>query len=118
MPFMLFDPSMIILIPALIFAMWAQWKVPRTYTEDSKIRASKGRTGRDVAGAILDRNGLTDVEVREVGGLLSDHYDPRTRTVNLSSQHYREPSLAGIAVGAHEVGHAIQHATGYAPLGF
>jgi len=118
MPFMLFDPSMIILIPALIFAMWAQWKVQRTYQEYSKIRASNGLTGRDMARAILDRNGLTDVEVREVGGLLSDHYDPRTRTVNLSSQNYREPSLAGIAVGAHEVGHAIQHATGYAPLGF
>src|SRR5262245_36459899 len=116
MPFGLFDPTMIILIPALIFAMWAQWKVQHTYQQYMRIRAANGMTGRDMAQAILVRNGLSGVEVREVAGMLSDHYDPRTRTVNLSSHNFREPSLAAIAVGAHEVGHALQHARGYAPL--
>jgi Zn-dependent membrane protease YugP len=118
MPFGFFDPTFLIVLPAFALAMWAQWKVSRTYQEYARIRAANGMTGRDMARAILVRNGLSDVEVREVGGVLSDHYDPRTKTVNLSPQNYRESSLAAIAVGAHEVGHAIQHARGYVPLGF
>ena len=113
---MFFDSTMVLLIPALIFAMWAQWKVQHTYQKFSKVRAANGLTGRQVAQAIMTRNGITDVEIEEVQGVLSDHYDPRVKKVRLSSHNYREPSLAAIAVGAHEVGHVLQHAQGYVPL--
>jgi len=115
MPFM-FDPTMIILIPAMIFAVWAQWKVQHTYSKWSRVRAASGRTGREMAQAIMSRNGVADVAVEEVGGVLSDHYDPRVKKVRLSHHNYSEPSIAAIAVGAHEVGHVLQHAQGYAPL--
>ncbi len=120
MPFMPFgffyDPSMILVLPALAFAMWAQWKVQSTYRKYSQIRAANGLTGRQMAEAIMRRNGIDDVAVEEVGGVLSDHYDPRSKRVRLSVQNYEEPSLAAIAVGAHEVGHVLQHAQGYIPL--
>jgi hypothetical protein len=116
MPFGFFDPTMILLIPALIFAMWAQWKVQHTYQKWSRVRAAGGMNGQQMARAIMTRNGVHDVAVEEVGGVLSDHYDPRTKKVRLSSHNFREPSIAAIAVGAHEVGHVLQHAQGYAPL--
>lgn len=116
MPFMMFDPTMLLLIPALIFAMWAQFKVQSTYKKYSQVRASNGRTGAEIAKTILNMNGVRDVEVEEVGGVLSDHYDPRVKKVRLSSHNFREPSIAGTAVAAHEVGHALQHAQGYVPL--
>ena len=116
MPFGFFDPTYLLVIPALIFAMWAQWKVQHTYAQYSRIRAVNGLTGREMAKAIMDRNGVHDVRVEEVAGVLSDHYDPRTKVVRLSSANYQESSLAAIAVGAHEVGHVLQHAQGYAPL--
>jgi Zn-dependent membrane protease YugP len=116
MPFLFFDPTMILLIPALIFAMWAQWKVQHTYQKFSKLRAANGRTGREMASYILQRNGLTDVPVEETQGFLADHYDPRTRSVHLSPHNYRTNSIAAIAVAAHEVGHAIQHSHSFAPL--
>ena len=111
-----FDPSMLLLIPALIFAFWAQWKVQHTYKKFSRVSAANGRSGREMALAIMARNGVSDVAVEEVGGVLSDHYDPRVKKVRLSSHNYREPSIASIAVAAHEVGHVLQHAQGYAPL--
>ena len=117
MPFGFFDPSMLLVLPALVFAMWAQWKVQHTYQKYSKIRAANGLTGRQMAQAIMTRNGISDVSIEEVGGVLSDHYDPRIRKVRLSAHNYEESSLAAIAVGAHEVGHVLQHAQGYAPLG-
>ena len=116
MPFGFFDPTMLLVLPALVFAMWAQWKVQSTYQKYSKIRAANGLTGREMAEAIMRRNGVTDVAIEEVGGVLSDHYDPRIKRVRLSSHNYEESSLAAIAVGAHEVGHVLQHAQGYAPL--
>jgi hypothetical protein len=116
MPFMFFDPTMILLIPAMLFAMWAQWKVQHTYNEMSKVRAANGLTGREMAKAIMTRNGITDVAIEEVGGVLSDHFDPGTKKVRLSSTNYGGSSLASIAVAAHEVGHVLQHAQGYAPL--
>ncbi len=115
-PFMFFDPTMILVLPALFFAMWAQWKVQRTYQKYAQVRAANGLTGRQMAEAIMRRNGITDVAVEEVGGVLSDHYDPRTRKVSLSQSNYEEPSLASIAVAAHEVGHVLQHHEGYLPL--
>src|SRR5437867_3343524 len=117
MPFGFFDPTYLMVLPALIFAMWAQWKVQHTYQEYSRIRAANGLTGSQMAKAIMDRNGIQDVTIEEVGGMLSDHFDPRAKAVRLSSANFREPSLAAIAVGAHEVGHVLQHAQGYFPLG-
>jgi Zn-dependent membrane protease YugP len=111
-----FDPTMLLLIPALIFAFWAQWKVQHTYDKFSRVPAANGLTGRDMARAIMNRNGVHDVEVEEVGGVLSDHYDPRVKKVRLSTGNFRSASVAAIAVGAHEVGHVLQHAQGYAPL--
>ena len=116
MPFGFFDPTMLLVLPALIFAMWAQWKVQHTYQKYSKVPAANGLTGAEMAMSIMKRNGVNDVKIEEVGGVLSDHYDPRVKVVRLSSHNFRESSIAGIAVGAHEVGHVLQHAQGYMPL--
>ena len=112
-----FDPTYILMLPALAFALWAQWKVQSTYRRWSAVRAAAGIRGRDMARSIMVRNGITDVAVDEVPGALSDHYDPRNKTVSLSSGNYGGDSIASIAVAAHEVGHVLQHAQGYAPLG-
>ena len=111
-----YDPTFVLLLPAMVFAMWAQWKVQHTYAEMSKVRAANGMTGAAMAKDIMRRNGVTDVAVEEVGGVLSDHYDPRSKTVRLSSGIARGDSVASIAVAAHEVGHVLQHAQGYVPL--
>jgi uncharacterized protein len=103
--------GLIILIP-----LFAQMKVKRAYKKYSKVPNSSGMTGAQVARRILDQNGLYDVTVEEVGGTLSDHYDPRSKTVRLSSENYHGHSVAGAAVAAHEVGHAMQDAENYAPL--
>lgn len=114
MPF--WDPTMLLLIPAMILAFYAQTKVKSTYQKYSEILASSRRTGRDIARTILSQNGITDVEVVQGEGFLSDHYDPIKKVVRLSPHNFSEPSVAAISVAAHEVGHAIQHAKGYAPL--
>lgn len=114
MPF--WDPTMLLLIPGMILAFYAQTKVKSTYEKYSEILASSRRTGRDIARTILSQNGITDVEVVEGEGFLSDHYDPIKKVVRLSPHNFSEPSVAAISVAAHEVGHAIQHAKGYAPL--
>ena len=116
MPFFFYDPTFALLIPAMIFAMWAQWKVQSTYNKMSQVRAANGLTGREMAMSIMRRNGISDVAIEEVGGTLSDHYDPRVKKVRLSANNYEGDSLASIAVAAHEVGHVMQHAQGYAPL--
>ena len=110
------DPTFLLLIPAMIFAFWAQWKVQHTYQKFARVAAANGRTGREMALAIMDRNGVADVAVEEVGGMLSDHYDPRVKKVRLSSHNYSDRSISAIAVAAHEVGHVLQHAQGYFPL--
>jgi Zn-dependent membrane protease YugP len=115
---MFWDPTMILLIPGMILAFYAQSKVKSTYRKFSEVRAANGRSGRDVAQMILRQNGIQDVEVEVGEGFLSDHYDPIHKKVRLSPHNYHEPSISGIAVAAHEVGHAIQHAHGYAPLRF
>jgi uncharacterized protein len=116
MPFLFFDPTMILLFPAMIFALWAQWKVQHTFQQMSEVKAANGLTGRAMAEAIMRRNGISDVAVEPVDGVLSDHFDPRTKKVRLSLSNYQGSSLASIAVAAHEVGHVLQHAQGYAPL--
>ncbi len=114
---MYFDQTMLLLIPALILAFYAQAKVKSTYAKYSKIPArSWGKPGRMISEAILRQNGIHDVDVRMVEGVLSDHYDPRDKTVNLSPHNYNESSIAAVSVAAHETGHAIQHHVSYAPL--
>lgn len=115
---MFFDPTFLLLIPAMIFAFWAQSRVKSTFEKYSRVRASNGLTGREMARQIMARNGITDVAVEPVGGMLSDHYDPRVRKVRLSEPNYAGDSISSIAVAAHEVGHVIQHHSGYFPLAF
>lgn len=114
-----FDSSYIIyLLIALIVPMLAQGYLSSTFNQYLRVRASSGLTGADVARRILDRNGLQHVHLTEVGGRLSDHYDPTRKTVRLSRDIYHGTSIAALAVAAHECGHAIQHANAYAPLQF
>ena len=110
------DPTMVLLIPAMILAMYAQMKVNSTYHHYSQIASQRGMTGADVARYILNKNGLYDIPIERVQGQLSDHYDPRSRVVRLSQGVYDSTSIAALGVAAHEVGHAIQHDTGYMPL--
>ncbi len=100
----------------LILPIYAQLKVKSTYRKFSQVPASKGMTGAQVARMILDHHGLSDVRVVPTQGILSDHYNPATKTVALSEDNYYNSSLAGIAVAAHEVGHAIQHKEAYSFL--
>lgn len=108
--------SMIILIPAIIFAMYAQARVKTTFSKYLRVRNIRHITGHEAARKILDRNGLSNVEIEYSKGSLSDHYDPRKRILRLSSDVYNGTSIASVSVAAHESGHAIQHAKGYAPL--
>ena len=110
------DWTILIVLPAMIFAMWAQMNVTSTFEKYSKEITHSGKTGADAARALLDANGLYDVGIAEVSGKLSDHYDPRNKTLFLSNEVYNSRSAAAIGVACHEAGHAIQHATGYAPL--
>ena len=111
-----YDPTYIIIIPAIIFALIAQINVTSTFQKYSKVRNARGFTGRDVARQILDNNGLYNVRIEQVSGNLSDHYDPRNNVVRLSDSVYNSSSVAAIGVAAHEVGHAIQHSQGYTPI--
>lgn len=111
-----FDPTFIILIPAMIFAFVAQAKVNSAYNNYSKVRNRRGITGAQAARAILDSNGLADVPIELTNGRLSDHYDPSKRIMRLSAGVYNEASIASVAIAAHESGHAIQHSQKYAPL--
>ncbi len=113
-----FDPTMILLIPSIILAMYAQMKVRSTFAKYLRVGSKKGYTGYQVARYILDNNGMGDVPVDMARGRLSDHYDPRKRVVRLSNDVYHGHSMASISVAAHETGHAIQHANGYIPLSF
>ncbi|MBS1260889.1 MAG: hypothetical protein MAG453_00205 [Calditrichaeota bacterium] len=113
-----FDWTIVLLIPAIILSIWAQNKVKSAYRKYSQVRASAGLTGEQVARRILYNHGMQDVEVAEHKGMLSDHYDPRKRVVALSEANHGRPTVAGMAIAAHEVGHAIQHAKGYAMLRF
>lgn len=112
-----FDRTMWLLLPALLVAFWAQAKVSNTFARYSRIRSRRGLTGAQVARAILDQAGLERVAVEPIPGNLTDHYDPRLKKVRLSQPVYAADSLAALGVAAHETGHALQHASGYAPLG-
>lgn len=113
---MFFDSSFIILIPAMIIAAWAQFKVSSTFNKYSKYGSRNGYTGAQVARMLLDSNGLYDVPVEVVPGRLTDHYDPSKRVMRLSQEVYYGNSVASIGVAAHETGHAIQHKERYTAL--
>ncbi|AFM42567.1 putative Zn-dependent protease [Desulfosporosinus acidiphilus SJ4] len=113
---MFWDPTMVLLIPAILLSLYAQYKISSAYNHYSKIRAQSGLTGAQAARALLNSRGLYDVNVEAIRGNLSDHYDPRTRVISLSEDVYYGNSLASVAVAAHETGHALQHSSGYVPL--
>lgn len=110
--------STIIFLIAIAFTMYAQSKVNSNFNRYSKVRNQRGITGAQAARAVLDANGLTNVEIEQVSGSLTDHYDPRKRVLRLSQTVYGVESVAAISVACHEAGHAIQHAEKYAPLTF
>ena len=99
-----------------IVGMLVQWRLQSVFTKYSHVRTSNGMTGRDVAEKMLRDNGIYDVRVTSTQGHLTDHYNPADKTVNLSESVYNSPSIAAAAVAAHECGHAVQHARGYAWL--
>ena len=106
---------LIMVVGILISGAAALW-VTSSYSKFSKQRSASGLTGAQTARMILDRNGLTNVRVEPVPGQLTDHYDPRSKVVRLSEGNFRGNSIAGVSVAAHEVGHAIQDASGYVPM--
>ncbi|WP_446899461.1 zinc metallopeptidase [Clostridium sp. LBM24168] len=113
---MFFDSSFVILIPALLVAAYAQYKVSATFNKYSKYRSRNGYTGAQVARSLLNSSGLYDVPVEVIPGRLTDHYDPGKRIMRLSQEVYYGNSVASIGVAAHETGHAIQHQRKYIPL--
>lgn len=115
MPYL--DMTYILLVlPAVILSIWASTKVNSTFNKYSKQYIKSGMTAYDAARMILNENGLFDVKIEHVSGNLSDHYDPQTNVVRLSDSVYNSTSSAAVGVAAHECGHAIQHAEGYAPI--
>ncbi len=115
-PYGLFDPTMLILIPAIIFTLYAQSKVKTNFAKYMRVQTRRGYTGAEVARMLLNKNGLQDVPIEAARGQLGDHYDPIKRVLRLSGEVYQGSSIASVSVAAHEVGHAIQHANGYIPL--
>jgi Zn-dependent membrane protease YugP len=114
--FPFYDWTFIILLPAIVLAIYAQFKVQATFNKYVNVNAASGMTGAQVARRLLDENHLSDVPVELVPGTLSDHYDPRARVLRLSPEVYHGRSLASFGVAAHETGHAVQHAHAYFPL--
>lgn len=112
------DPTMLILIPAVLLSAWAQSKVQSTFNQYSQIPARGGVTADSVARMLLTLYGMANMPINHVSGSLTDHYDPRNKTLNLSDSVYGNRSIASIGVAAHEVGHAIQHHESYSPLIF
>ncbi len=108
--------TFILLVPALLLTIYAQIRVSSTFNKYAQVRSGRGLTGAEGARMLLDSSGLQNVTIEIVGGRLSDHYDPRSRTLRLSSDVGENASLASLGVAAHEVGHAVQHAEGYAPM--
>lgn len=116
--FFYYDWTFLILIPAMLLVMFAQFSVTSNFRRYSQIRGGKGITGAEAARRMLDKNGLKDVQIKRVNGSLTDHYDPRTKTVSLSEPVYGSDSVSAVGVACHECGHAMQHAHSFAPLIF
>lgn len=113
-----FDPTIILVLIGVVLSLWAQGRVTSTFNRYSRVRSRNGMTGAEVAKMLLHSQGIYDVQVRQVAGELTDHFDPRTKTVNLSQSVYGSTTVAALGVAAHECGHAMQHNEGYAPLRF
>ena len=113
-----YDPTFLLLIPALLFSMWAQFKVRWSFKKYSKVIAKRGFSADEVARRLLDMAGLRSVRIERVGGNLTDHYDPRSKVLRLSDSVNGSYSIAAIGVAAHEAGHAIQDYEGYGFLRF
>jgi len=112
-----FDPLYLLLVgPAMLFAVWAQFRTMSAYSRYSRIGTHARLTGAQAARKLLDADGLRDVKIERIAGQLSDHYDPRDRTLRLSEAVHDGQSIAAIGIAAHEMGHAIQHAAAYRPL--
>jgi len=108
--------EIVILLISIIITVYAQWKVKSTFRRYSQVASFSGRNGASIAQNLLHDSGIHDVDIEMTPGELSDHYDPRSKTLRLSEGTYRSNSVAAIGVAAHEVGHAIQHHSGYMPL--
>lgn len=115
-PMFYFDPTYVLILIGVIVSMAASAKLNATYRRYSAVRSRCGMTGAEAAKRLLNNQGIYDVTVRRVPGNLTDHYDPRSKTVNLSDAVYGSSSIAAIGVAAHECGHAIQDASDYSPL--
>jgi Zn-dependent membrane protease YugP len=114
---MLFDPIYFVFIgPAMLLALWASFRTKRAFNKYSQVRTIRGLTGAQAAELLLDRAGIADVKIERTGGVLSDHYNPVSKTLALSEPVYASNSVAAVGVACHEAGHAIQHAQRYAPL--
>jgi Zn-dependent membrane protease YugP len=112
-----FDPLYFIVIaPGFLLALWASWRVKSTFKRYSQVRAASGLTGAEAASRLLTSAGISDVKIVQTSGMLSDHYNPVTKTLALSTEVYGAPSIAAIGIACHEAGHAIQHAKAYAPV--
>ncbi|MDD7770124.1 zinc metallopeptidase [Suipraeoptans intestinalis] len=113
---MYFDPTYILVLVGMVVCLIASARMNATFQKYAKVRSHSGITGREVAENLLRREGIYDVQVEHVAGNLTDHYDPRNKVLRLSDATYQSSSVAAVGVAAHECGHAIQHAKGYAPL--
>lgn len=113
---MYFDPTYFLVLIGVVLSLIASGRVKSTFSKYAKVRNSRGLTGAQAAEQVLHRAGIVDVRIERVGGNLTDHYDPRTKVLRLSDSVYGQTSVAAVGVAAHECGHAIQHAKGYAPL--
>lgn len=114
--YMLYYATGVIMIPVLLFSFYCQIKVKRAFRRYSSVHAMCGMTGAQAAARLLQLNGITDVQIRQIGGTLTDYYDPKNKEICLSGVVYNATSVAAIGVACHEAGHACQHAQGYAPL--
>lgn len=117
MPYLYIDPWYIILVvPAMLLAFWAQINVNTTFSRYSKVLAPSGMTGAESARHVLEANGVTGVRIERISGNLTDHFDPKTNTIRLSESVYDATTVSAVGVAAHEAGHAVQYAVGYAPM--
>ena len=107
----------VLVVPTILLSLWAQFKVKSTFAKYSQIRCGKGISGAQAAQILLRANNISNVSIENVGGSLTDHYDPSSHVLRLSQPVYGETSISAVGVAAHETGHAIQHARGYGPLG-
>lgn len=112
-----FDPVYLLFVgPAMLLALWAQWRVKATYAQAMAVPASSGMSGAEAAHMLMQSYGISNVGIEESHGMLSDHYDPKAKVLRLSQEVYHGRSVGSLGIAAHEAGHAIQDATGYAPL--